>query len=63
MDGEGITAPYLPQMSLGAPVAKDKIALHISLRAHPKALLQDFLTPKYEILVNLDRAKQFLIQC
>jgi hypothetical protein len=39
MDGEGITepTPYLPQMSLvGAQVAKDYVALRLSLRAHPK---------------------------
>jgi hypothetical protein len=39
MDGEGITepTPYLPQMSLvGAQVAKDYVAHHLSLRAHPK---------------------------
>ncbi|MFP4328690.1 MAG: hypothetical protein ACLFQL_11820, partial [Paracoccaceae bacterium] len=47
MDGEGIVEPaaHLPEMSLGENVVEDYIALRLSLRAHPVALLRDRLTP------------------
>ncbi|WP_300515434.1 error-prone DNA polymerase [Aliiroseovarius sp.] len=47
MDGEAIyEAPVtLPGMSLGEEVVEDYIALRLSLRAHPMALLRPRLTP------------------
>jgi len=47
MDGEGITEPaaLLPEMSLGEQVVEDYVALRLSLRAHPVALLRARLTP------------------
>jgi len=50
LDGEGIVEPHvtLPQMSLGQEVVEDYAALHLTLRAHPMALLRDRLTPKVE---------------
>ena len=47
MDGEGIFEPqaHLPQMSLGEEVIEDYVALRLSLRAHPVALLRHILTP------------------
>ena len=47
MDGEGIFEPlaHLPQMSLGEEVVEDYVALRLSLRAHPVALLRHILTP------------------
>lgn len=47
MEGEGIFEPqaHLPQMSLGEEVVEDYVALRLSLRAHPVALLRHILTP------------------
>ncbi|WP_425098008.1 error-prone DNA polymerase [Tropicibacter sp. S64] len=47
MDGEAIhePGPDLPAMSLGEQVVEDYVALRLSLRAHPMALLRPFLTP------------------
>jgi DNA polymerase III alpha subunit len=47
MDGEGIVEPaaYLPQMSLGEEVVEDYVAMRLSLRAHPLALLRPLLSP------------------
>jgi len=47
MDGEAIhEAPVtLPEMSLGEEVVEDYVALRLSLRAHPMALLRHKLTP------------------
>jgi len=47
MDGEGIVEPtaHLPQMSLGEEVVEDYVALRLSLKAHPVALLRHILTP------------------
>lgn len=47
MDGEGIfEAPVtLPEMSLGEEVVEDYVAMRLTLRAHPMALLRDKLTP------------------
>ncbi|WP_136440112.1 error-prone DNA polymerase [Pacificoceanicola onchidii] len=46
MDGEAIHEPAanLPAMSLGQEVVEDYVALRLSLRAHPMALLRPFLT-------------------
>ncbi len=46
IDGEGIFEPqvHLPQMSLGEEVVEDYVALRLSLRAHPVALLRHILT-------------------
>ena len=47
LEGEGIAEPEvaLPEMSLGEQVVEDYVALRLSLRAHPLALLRDRLTP------------------
>jgi len=48
MDGEVIAEPaaHLPRMSLGEEVVEDYIALRLSLRSHPLALLRHILTPQ-----------------
>ena len=48
MDGEGLHEPaaHLPAMSLGEEVVEDYVALRLSLRAHPIALLRPILTPE-----------------
>jgi len=48
LDGEGIreAAVALPAMSLGEEVVEDFVHLHLSLRAHPLALLRRYLTPR-----------------
>ncbi|MFD1195889.1 error-prone DNA polymerase [Seohaeicola saemankumensis] len=47
MDGEGIVEPaaHLPAMTLGEEVVEDYVAMRLSLRAHPLALLRPLLTP------------------
>ncbi|RME16600.1 MAG: DNA polymerase III subunit alpha [Alphaproteobacteria bacterium] len=47
IDGEVIDEPEvrLPEMSLGEQVVEDYMALRLSLRAHPMALLRPMLTP------------------
>ncbi|SLN47960.1 Error-prone DNA polymerase [Roseovarius gaetbuli] len=47
IDGEAIDEPltHLPQMSEGEEVIEDYVALRLTLRAHPVALLRDILTP------------------
>jgi error-prone DNA polymerase len=47
MDGEGITEPHvnLPRMTEGEEVVEDYIALRLTLRSHPLALLRPQLTP------------------
>ncbi|MEM9009585.1 MAG: error-prone DNA polymerase [Pseudomonadota bacterium] len=47
LDGEGIVEPEvtLPAMSEGEAVVEDYVALRLTLRAHPLALLRDRLTP------------------
>ena len=47
IDGEGILEPAasLPQMTLGEDVVEDYIALRLSLKAHPVALLRTTLSP------------------
>jgi DNA polymerase III alpha subunit len=47
IDGEAIDEPaaHLPQMTLGEEMVEDYAALHLSLRAHPLALLRPILTP------------------
>ncbi len=47
MDGEGIVEPaaMLPEMSLGEQVVEDYVAMRLTLRKHPVALLRHILTP------------------
>ena len=47
IDGEGITEPaaHLPEMTPGEEVVEDYVALRLSLKAHPLALLRSRLTP------------------
>ena len=47
MDGEGIYEPpvTLPKMSLGEEVVEDYVAMRLTLRAHPMALLRARLSP------------------
>ncbi len=47
MEGEVIREPsaHLPRMSLGEEVVEDHVAMRLSLRAHPVALLRHLLTP------------------
>lgn len=47
MDGEAIDEPaaHLPAMTLGEEVVEDYVAMRLSLKAHPMALLRDYLTP------------------
>ena len=48
IEGEAIDEPaaHLPQMGLGEEVIEDYVAMRLSLRAHPVALLRDRLTPE-----------------
>jgi DNA-directed DNA polymerase III PolC len=50
LDGEGIVEPavHLPRMSEGEHVVEDYVAMRLTLRAHPMALLRDIVTPKAE---------------
>ncbi|MEM1386566.1 MAG: error-prone DNA polymerase [Pseudomonadota bacterium] len=47
LDGEGIEEPKvaLPQMTEGEEVVEDYVAMRLTLRSHPLALLRDILTP------------------
>ncbi|SFP98285.1 DNA polymerase-3 subunit alpha/error-prone DNA polymerase [Roseivivax halotolerans] len=47
MDGEGIVEPaaLLPEMSEGEEVVEDYVAMRLTLRRHPVALLRHVLTP------------------
>ena len=47
IEGEAINEPaaHLPQMTLGEEVVEDYVAMRLSLKAHPVALLRDRLTP------------------
>ena len=47
IDGEAIDEPaaLLPQMTLGEEVVEDYVAMRLTLRAHPLALLRHLLTP------------------
>ncbi|QHQ36798.1 error-prone DNA polymerase [Algicella marina] len=47
IDGEGIVEPpvSLPRMSEGEEVVEDYSAMRMTLRAHPMALLRQYLTP------------------
>lgn len=47
MDGEGINEPRVtfPAMTVGESVVEDYIAMRLTLRAHPVALLRPWLTP------------------
>ncbi|WP_417475918.1 error-prone DNA polymerase [Leisingera sp.] len=48
LEGEGIYEPAadLPQMGLGEEVVEDYVAMRLSLRAHPVALIRHLLTPQ-----------------
>ena len=48
LDGEAIHEPEanLPQMGLGEEVVEDYVAMRLSLRAHPVALIRHLLTPQ-----------------
>ncbi len=48
LDGEGIVEPavHLPKMSEGEEVVEDYVAMRLTLRAHPMALLRHRLTPQ-----------------
>ncbi|MEC9312042.1 MAG: error-prone DNA polymerase, partial [Pseudomonadota bacterium] len=48
LEGEAIDEPtaHLPQMTLGEEVVEDYVAMRLSLRAHPVALLRHILTPE-----------------
>ncbi|WP_238365554.1 error-prone DNA polymerase [Mesobacterium pallidum] len=47
MDGEGILEPaaHLPAMTEGEEVVEDYVAMRLTLRRHPMALLRPYLTP------------------
>ena len=47
LDGEGIVEPavYLPQMSEGENVVEDYVAMRLTLRTHPVALIRHHLSP------------------
>ncbi|SEF70175.1 error-prone DNA polymerase [Jhaorihella thermophila] len=47
MEGEAIDEPaaLLPEMTMGEQVVEDYVAMRLSLRAHPVALLRHLLTP------------------
>ena len=47
MDGEGIVEPaaHLPEMTEGEQVVEDYVAMRLTLRSHPLALLRPLLTP------------------
>ncbi|SEA93359.1 error-prone DNA polymerase [Rubrimonas cliftonensis] len=47
-DGEGIVEPaaHLPKLTEGEQVVEDYVALRLTLRAHPLALLRGLLTPQ-----------------
>ena len=47
IDGEAINEPAasLPQMTLGEEVVEDYVAMRMTLKAHPLALLRSMLTP------------------
>ncbi|MFN3845656.1 MAG: error-prone DNA polymerase [Paracoccaceae bacterium] len=49
MDGEGINEPPVtfPAMTVGESVVEDYIAMRLTLRAHPVALLRPWLTPSH----------------
>ena len=48
MDGEGIVEPaaLLPEMTEGEEVVEDYVAMRLTLRRHPVALLRHILTPE-----------------
>ena len=47
LDGEGIVEPlaHLPQMTEGEAVVEDYVAMRLTLRSHPVALIRDRLSP------------------
>ncbi|MFW8594005.1 error-prone DNA polymerase [Cribrihabitans neustonicus] len=48
LEGEGIYEPQadLPKMALGEEVVEDYVAMRLSLKAHPVALIRHLLTPQ-----------------
>ncbi|SPH19280.1 Error-prone DNA polymerase [Ascidiaceihabitans donghaensis] len=48
IDGEAIFEPsaHLPDMTLGEDVVEDYVAMRLTLKAHPVALLREILTPE-----------------
>jgi len=48
IDGEGIVEPAVMfrEMTMGEAVVEDYVAMRLTLRAHPMALLRPFLTPE-----------------
>ncbi len=58
MDGEGIIEPppQLPGMSEGEQVVEDYVAMRLTLRKHPVALLRHLLTPDRTGAVNTTAA-------
>jgi DNA polymerase III alpha subunit len=47
LDGEGIVEPavHLPRMTEGEQVVEDYVAMRLTLRTHPVALIRDRLSP------------------
>ena len=47
LDGEGIVEPlaHLPRMTEGEAVVEDYVAMRLTLRSHPVALIRDRLSP------------------
>jgi len=54
IDGEGISEPaaLLPEMTEGENVVEDYVAMHLTLRRHPVALLRHLLTPEPSCTVH-----------
>ncbi|MBL4627999.1 MAG: error-prone DNA polymerase, partial [Roseicyclus sp.] len=50
LDGEGIVEPavYLPEMTEGENVVEDYVAMRLTLRTHPVALIRDQLSPQID---------------
>jgi hypothetical protein len=54
IDGEAIFEPaaHLPEMTLGEEVVEDYVAMRLTLKAHPVALLRHILTPEQPATVD-----------
>ncbi|MBY6201463.1 error-prone DNA polymerase [Maritalea mobilis] len=50
LDGEGIVEPaaHLPKMTEGEEVVEDYVAMRLTLRSHPVALIRDRLSPRID---------------
>ena len=55
MDGEGIVEPaaLLPEMTEGEQVVEDYVAMRLTLRSHPVALLRHLLTQNWQMRLNV----------